>query len=958
MKRVEEKWQKKWAESRIFEADPKKGKPKFFLTVAYPYPNSPQHIGHGRTYSLTDVYARYMRMKGLNVLFPMAFHYTGTPILAMAKRLREGDKELLNVFTEIYRIPEEEINGLMDPFSLARYFHSEIREGMKRMGYSIDWRREFTTIDPLYNKFITWQFHRLHGRGYLTKGRHPVGWCPRCGNAVGQHDTVGDVEPEIEETTLIKFKSGSGETVLPAVTFRPETVFGVTNIWVNPDVEYLVTDVNGEKWIVSEEAALKLRFQGLKVEEKGRINGKDLIGWEAVNPATNERIPVLPAKFVDPRYGSGVVMSVPGHAPFDYLALKDLKSRFEEAEKYGLEKDVLEELKPVSIIEVEGFSEYPARDAVESLGVTSQDDPRAEEATKTVYSKEYHLGVMKGNTGKYAGLRVSEAKERVKKDFVTDGKALTFYEIANSPVVCRCGAKVVVKIVEDQWFIDYSNPEWKRMVRECLKEMKILPGEMKKEFQESIEWIREKACARRSGLGTPLPWDPSWIIESLSDSTIYMAYYTISKYLNQGRVKPEQFDLRVFNYIFLGEGDPEEISEEKGLPLETLEEMREEFEYWYPLDSRHSGRDLVWNHLTFFIFNHVAIFRRKHWPRQIVVNGSVMMEGKKMSKSLGNIIPIREAVEMFGADVIRISVLGTAELLSDADFSFTVAKSTRSRLEKLFNLVKKYPGQVKPVSKDKMDMWDKWILSKLQKHVISATKALEECRTREALHNVFYLMDQDVSRYLEASTGKDEDVVKSIMQKVLNVWVRLLAPFAPHLCEEMWSLMGNEEFISVAPWPEPEEGFLDEETEKAVMFIDKVIEDAREIIRLVRVKPSKLHVYIASEWKFELLNEIMELKKRIGEINPKIILDELMKKEIYREKSRVVVKTINMLIKSGEWTWLENREVEMKAVEEAADYIGKTIGVKVEVQSEEKPVYDPWKRASRALPGKPALYAE
>ncbi|MBC7129619.1 class I tRNA ligase family protein, partial [Candidatus Bathyarchaeota archaeon] len=112
LSRIEEKWQEKWSEAKIFEADPDPSKPKFFITVAYPYPNSPQHIGHARTYTLADVYARYMRMRGYNVLLPMAFHYTGTPVLAMAKRLAEGDEELTKDFIEVYKVPQEKLKEL------------------------------------------------------------------------------------------------------------------------------------------------------------------------------------------------------------------------------------------------------------------------------------------------------------------------------------------------------------------------------------------------------------------------------------------------------------------------------------------------------------------------------------------------------------------------------------------------------------------------------------------------------------------------------------------------------------------------------------------------------------------------------------------------------------------------------------------------------------------------------
>src|SRR3989304_8430393 len=118
---IETKWRKKWSEGKDFETDPNE-KEKKFITVAYPYPNSPQHIGHGRTYTLADVHARYKRMQGYNVLLPMAFHYTGTPILAMSRRLSEGDKELIDTFKNIYRVSDEDLKKLGEPITIARNF--------------------------------------------------------------------------------------------------------------------------------------------------------------------------------------------------------------------------------------------------------------------------------------------------------------------------------------------------------------------------------------------------------------------------------------------------------------------------------------------------------------------------------------------------------------------------------------------------------------------------------------------------------------------------------------------------------------------------------------------------------------------------------------------------------------------------------------------------------------------
>ncbi|MCX8191694.1 MAG: class I tRNA ligase family protein, partial [Nitrososphaerales archaeon] len=340
-------------------------------------------------------------------------------------------------------------------------------------------------------------------------------------------------------------------------------------------------------------------------------------------------------------------------------------------------------MKPIVIIQSRGLEGIPAYEVIKREGIKNQKDPKLEKATQELYAHEFHLGKMMDNTGEYAGLTVAEAREKVKLDMIKMNKADTMYEILNQPVVCRCGAECVVKIFENQWFLNYDDPEWKKLTHECLNRMSLLPDEIRSEFEYTIDWLKKKACARKSGLGTRLPWDRDWVIESLSDSVIYMAYYTIAKYINQNKISADKLTDEFFDYVFLG--DTRGIHK-INLDPSLLEDMRREFTYFYPLDSRHSGRDLVPNHLTFFIFNHVAIFPKDHWPRQIVVNGSVLMEGKKMSKSFGNIVPLRDAVRDYGADPLRLAIIGTAELLADADFSFELVKTFRERLQRLYEL--------------------------------------------------------------------------------------------------------------------------------------------------------------------------------------------------------------------------------------------------------------------------------
>jgi leucyl-tRNA synthetase len=968
-RQIEEKWQKKWENAKIFEANPDPHKPKCYITVAYPYPNSPQHMGHGRTYTLADVHARYKRMRGYNVLLPMAFHYTGTPVLAMAKRLEDNDAGLVSDFVNVYKIPKEKLKDLADPMAMARYFHQEIKSGMKEIGYSIDWRREFTTIDPHYNRFIEWQFQKLRQGGYISRGSHPVGWCPRDQNPVGQHDTVGDVEPEIGEFTLLKFKQDG--LVFPTGTLRPETIFGVTNIWLNPNIKYVKADVDGEQWIVSQEGVQKLALLNHKVKILATFEGKEFIGKYVENPATGAKIPILPADFVDPKNATGVVMSVPAHAPYDFVALENLKKTPSRLAKYGLKPDIIESVEPISLIEVPSYSDVPAADVVRKMGIQDQKDPKLENATKELYRHEFHNGKMKKNTGKYYGSSVAEAKDRVKKDLIQEGKATTMYELLNRPVFCRCKTECVVKIFEDQWFIDYGKPEWKVLAHKNLDMMEILPEELRPEFNNVIDWLHEKACARKSGLGTRLPWDKAWIIESLSDSTIYMAYYTLVISIRTHKIRPEQLTDDVFDYVFLGIGEPKNLAKKTGLDAKTLEQMHAEFMYFYPLDSRHSGRDLVPNHLTFMIFNHTAIFPEKLWPRQIATNGSVMMEGAKMSKSFGNIVPLREALAKFGADSIRLSVMSTAELLQDADFSPSIAKTMRDKLTRLCRFVAEQSKTVRKTKKTKESLpaIDRWMLSRLQEHIRMATEAMDKLAVRKAIHTIMYELDQDFQWYQKRTKerGKEgKDIVDYVVGTVIDAQVKMLAPVAPHVCEELWEIRGNKEFVSVTPWPQPDQSKIDvgaEENEKLVM---SVLEDTQNILKATGVKPKKVCYYVAAPWKWQIWLNALE-KSATGKIAQKDLMKELMAKPELRAKADKVSKFVgqttdelNRMAEERRKQLLQIKSMdEAQTVKEAKSFFEKELNAKVEVYGEEETKrYDPKSRAQLAKPYRPAIFIE
>lgn len=948
---IETKWRNKWQENKDFETNPN-DKPKKFITVAYPYPNSPQHIGHGRTYTLADVHARFYRMKGYNVLFPMGFHYTGTPVLGMAKRIEAGEKEILDGLRNIYHVPEDAIKSFVEPIKIADYFHEEIKSGMIEMGYSIDWRREFTTIVPGYQKFIEWQISTLKEKSRIIQGSHPVGWCPVDQNPVSQHDTMGDVEPKIDDKNfLIKFKLG--DSIFPITTLRPETIFGVTNLWVNPNTVYKKVSVDGEEWIVSEECAKKISFFEKKAEITGEIPGSEIIGKTATNHDGRE-IPVLPAEFVEPSMGTGLVMSVPAHAPKDYQALMDLKAKNHE---------LASRLEPIPIIVTEGYGTIPAKDIVEKMGISDQSDDKLEGATKELYLKEFTDGNLNDKCLQFNGEKVQFGRDKIRDWLQENNRLEKFPVLENAPVRCRCGAECVVKVLNNQWFLNYGDEEWKGLARNCLDEMNILPNNIKTEFVEVVDWLHERACARQQGLGTKLPWDDDWIVESLSDSVIYMAYYTLSRFVNEGTVTPENLTKEFFDYVLLGKGDAGLVASTSKLSEVTINSMKKEFTYFYPVDSRHSGRDLVQNHLSFFVLNHVAIFEKNLWPQEIVVNGSVMMDGAKMSKSMGNIIPLRDAIKDHGADPIRLAIISSAELLQDADFNMESVSGIQSKLESLLEEC----SRLKKSETSELQTEDKWILSKTQNKIAEITEAVEKMRLREALHDILFTFETDLSWYNKRAAAKNRDDVLGILHKINSARVAMLSPFAPHIAEEMWEKLGNLEQVSKSSWPRYNESEVNASSIQSEELLKSTIEDIGNIIKVTKITPKKIVLYVnADEFKSKVYRKILSIMVG-GQNNMGVVMKELIADPETTDAKKspdFVQKTIKDLHSESEnikKMRLEDESFDEKEfLKSELNSIGKSeFGVKVEVYSEsDDNIYDPKGKARHARPFKPAILIE
>jgi len=957
---IEARWRQRWASEGRYEADPD-GPDPTFITVPYPYPSGGMHLGHCRTYTVPDVYARYRRLQGDTVLFPIAWHVTGTPIVGAVERLKEGDEDQIDSLQDAFGVPESDLQTLETPMEYARYFieeaDSSYKRGMRQLGLSIDWRREFTTNDDRYSKFITWQYETLRDRGLLEKGLHPVDFCTNERQPVTDHDLLEGEDAQHQEFTLIRFRQGEGDgaTVFPMATLRPETVRGVTNAYVHPDATYVRATVDGEEWVVSEAATEKLELQERPVEVRETFPGADLVGERVTNPITGEEFVVLPAAFVDPDNATGVVMSVPAHSPDDYVALEEAKADAGRiAEEYGVDADEIRAIEPVPILEIEGYGEIPAKDAVEAAGVESTDDPELHEVTEELYQDEFLNGRLLDSYGEFAGEVIEDVREEFREHYREAGAFDIMYEYTEE-VICRCGGEVEVS-VQDTWFIRYNDPGWQARAREAVAGLDAVPENTRKQYDDTIDWLQEWPCIRNYGLGTRLPWDEDFVIEPLSDSTIYMAYYTIAPRIRD--VPVEDLDRDFFDALFFG---PDGADAPEGLdvavedPDERALELREEWDYWYPVDYRCSANDLIRNHLTFYLYHHAELFERENWPQGITSMGLGLLEGEKMSSSKGHVVLPGEAIDRYGADTVRFFLLNSAEPWQDYDWRADEVRSTRDQLERFWDRAVEIADKEVPEDPD-LEHIDRWLLSKLQSTVRDVTDALERFETRSASQAAFYRFEENL-RWYRRRTDTARPAAGWTLRRVLEARLRLLAPFVPFMANELHEALTGDP-AEDADWPDPDPAFESPRAEAREELVADLTDDIRDIVDVTGTDPETIRVYVAAGWKREVFETVREVGPDVG-----AVMSAAMEDESLRERGEAVNDLAGDLV-----TFARGRDDEdldaLAALDErevyraAAGFLEGEFDAAVEVYTEDGKAVDPEGKAGEAVPFRPAVHLE
>jgi leucyl-tRNA synthetase len=303
-------------------------------------------------------------------------------------------------------------------------------------------------------------------------------------------------------------------------------------------------------------------------------------------------------------------------------------------------------------------------------------------------------------------------------------------------------------------------------------------------------------------------------------------------------------------------------------------------------------------------------------------------------------------------------ILSTAEQTQDADWQRTGIESARRQVDRLYSFAKGVIENGKRANLSiELKQIDRWILSRLQNYIRETNSALYSIQTREAIQNSFFLLLNDV-RWYQRRGGE------TLLYYVLDNWVRLMAPFTPHLCEEIWEAMGHEDPVSLAQYPLYNEDLIDDGAELAEEMIKGTLEDVEEIVRVTKMTPKAVHLYTAPAWKAEAIKCACEMQLE-GSLEIGMLIKTLMANPDFKRFGKEIPKFVQKLVPEFKSGGADRYEIfagpgldEQALLKESASFLAKEIGCPVEIHSADSPAFDPEKKSRFAEPLRPAIYIE
>ena len=726
-KKIEPKWQKKWADQEIFKAVDGSEKPKFYGLVEFPYPSGAgMHVGHIKAYSSIEEIARKRRMEGYNVLFPIGFDAFGLP-------------------TENYAIKTSTHPRIITDKNIHRF-----SEQLKSVGFSFDWSRVIDTTDPDFYKWTQWIFLKMFEKGLVFRDKTLVNYSPSCKVVLSNEDSQGgkcdichsdvvqrskdvwylriteyadkllegldavDYPANIKQQQVnwigkstgafVNFSVDGIEDQLRIYTTRPDTLYGVTFMVIAP--EHPLIDKYKDRignfdaiQAYRDECAKKTEFERTQlVKDK---TGVCIDGLTAINPVNGKKIPIFIADYVMMGYGTGAIMAVPAHDQRDY----------DFAKKFGI--DIVQVIKGGDI-EKEAYTGDGEMINSEFLnGYTNKKDSikrMLEELEKRGIGEkgvQYKMKDWAFNRQRYWGEPIP---------------------IVHCP---KCGDVAVPFDALPLRLPDIED---------------FQPGEDGQSPLARIDSFVNCKCPKCGGdAKRETDTMPQWAGSS---------------------------------WYFLRYIDPHNDNE-----LAAMDKLN----YWMPVDWYNGGMEHVTRHMIYSRFWHhflydIGVVNTPEPYAKRSAQGMILgADGDKMSKSKGNVVDPLDIVKEYGADTLRTYVLFMGDYGAAAPWNDSSVKGCKRFLERVAGLT------------DIMtDAADPDMEVKFHKAIKKVTADIEAMKFNTAIACLMTLIN-DI--YTAGTISRDD----------LIIFIKLLCPFAPHLCEEMWESVGGEGFLSLSKWPEYDE---------------------------------------------------------------------------------------------------------------------------------------------------------
>ncbi|APW97295.1 leucine--tRNA ligase [Halobiforma lacisalsi AJ5] len=812
---VERRWQEAWDDADTYRTPDDVEDPTYVLGM-YPYPSGKLHMGHVRNYTITDAYARYRRMQGDDVLHPMGWDAFGLPAENAAK--------------------ERDTNPRDWTFDCIE----TMRDQMTAMGFGYDWDREVTTCTPEYYQWNQWLFRRFHEEDLVERRDAEVNWCPHCETVLADEQVEGEaelcwrcdtpVETRELEQWFLKITEYADELLedIDDLEGWPNSVRQMQRNWIGRQYGSEVDFEIGEAPRASDG-----RGEGTEPREYGPVR------------AFTTRLDTI--------YGATFFALAPDHPISEELAEEDEEVRHfieHEAdpdgdEPNGVETDltatnpatgeeipvyvadfVLSDVGTGALMAVPGHDErdhdFAQKMGEEIVPVVAPEpeegeDPESPDVDEAAFTED---GVLV-NSGDYSGLDSETARERLTED-IESAEHATQYQLRDWGISRQRYWGTPIPVVH----CDDCGP--------VLVPDEDLPVELPEFINttgnplDAAEDWKETACPECGG---PAERETD-TMDTFVDSSWYFLRY----------VSPDL--------------------EDAPFDLERAND-------WMPVDQYVGGIEHAVMHLLYSRFftkvlaDHEGLEHREPFTN-LLAQGMVQLEGEKMSKSKGNVVSPQRIVEEYGADTARLFMMQAAQPERDFDWSEEGVRSTNAFLVRLKGMVEEFaaPRAAEDASGDEpqprangydgeKDAVARYVESEIDATIAIAGAEYDDLTFNEALRETQDLVGtlRQYAEYAEPHAGTYE--------RGLSAVVRLLAPVAPHLAEELYDELGNDGFVVDAPWPEAE---VDrDEVEKRRRLVENTREDVRDIVEVAGIEdPERIDIVVAPEWKYDALEVAIE----------------------------------------------------------------------------------------------------